>query len=64
MLEQSMRLRADELDFVGLAMQQEEKKVSGLCDRALALVFSCHFRSLGSWLRLSRGRKQNSRCRM
>jgi hypothetical protein len=42
MLQQSMRLRADELDLAGLAVQQEEKEVPRLCNRALAFFFRCH----------------------
>jgi len=33
MLEQSMRLRSDELDLAWLAVQQEEQEVSRLRDR-------------------------------
>jgi hypothetical protein len=64
MLQQSVRLRADELDLAWLAVQQEEKEVPRLRNRPLLFVSRCHFRSFGSWFRLSRGRKQNSRCLM
>jgi len=51
MLEQSMRLRADELDLAWLAVQQEEKKVPRLCDRPLLFVSCCHLTHFpfGSW---------------
>ena len=57
MLQQSMRLRSDELDLARLAVQQEEKEVPGLCNRALALFFRCHCTHLlfGSWLWLILG---------
>jgi hypothetical protein len=51
MLQQSMRLRANELDLAGLAVQQEEQEVPRLCDRALLLISCCHLTHLpfGSW---------------
>jgi hypothetical protein len=66
MLQQSMRLRADELYFAWLAVQQEEKEVSCLCDRALALFFRCHCTHLpfGSWLWLILGLSPISNSRM
>jgi hypothetical protein len=42
MLQQSVRLRADELDLAWLAVQQEEKKVPRLRNRPLLLVSCCH----------------------
>lgn len=66
MLQQSMRLRSDELDIGRLAVQQEEQEVPRLCDRPLLLVSCCHLTHFpfGSWFVFVRGLNPQSISRM